>query len=185
MPGRSAWGWIVRASRDGAGGAGRDRWGGAGLCGAGRALSSCSRPDSAAEANRGGVFVDSKHWATPLLWRRGAGRGGAERDEAAGEGRPGRYGAGHARLAGCNGERQRRRGEVVWVGGEAVRRGPGRGGLARWGVPGLHKASRHSSAGGTPLFPPQEPSSEQPPSCAGWAAAVRVTESRRQKLFFC
>ena len=66
-----------------------------------------------------------------------------------------------------NGERQLRRGGVVRVGGRAVRRGSWRGGLAGWGVPGLHKASRSSSAGGTPHFPPQQPSSEQPPGGAG------------------
>ena len=78
----------------------------------------------------------------------GEGQGGAERGEAAWEGRPGRRGAGHSRLAGRNGEGQRLR----------VRRGPGRGELAGWGVPGLHKASCRSSAGGTPLSPPLQPS---------------------------
>ena len=82
-----------------AGGSGMDGWDGAGLCGVGPALSSCSRPGGAAEKN--------------------------------------------------------------------PRRGPGRGGLAGWGVQGLHTASPRSSAGEIRLFPPQQPSSEQPPGGAG------------------
>ena len=39
---------------------------------------------------------------------------------------------------------------------------------------GEHKASSSSSAGGIPLFPPQQPSGEQQQGSAGWAAAVRV-----------
>ena len=54
-------------------------------------------------------------------------------------------------------------------GGGRVRRGPGRGGLAGWGVPGLHKASHRSNAGETPLSLQQQPSSEQPPGGASIA----------------
>ena len=155
---------------------GKDGWGEAGLCSVGRALSSCSRPGGAAEMNAGGGILirnNGRPHCCSGEWRGGAGRG-----EAAGEGRPGRCGAGHARLAWRNGETQRqwRQGRGVLVGGGGtVRRGPGRGGVAGWGVPGLHKASRISSAGGIALFPPQQPSSEQPPGVAGWAAAGRVT----------
>ena len=63
----------------------------------------------------------------------------------------------------------------------SVRRGLGRGGLAGWGVPGLHRARIRSSAGGTPSsrsFFGEQPGPqlfcEQPPGGACWAAAVRV-----------
>ena len=49
-------------------------------------------------ANPGGGIVDSKHWATHCCGGEERGRG-AERVEAAWEGRPGLCGAGHARLA--------------------------------------------------------------------------------------
>ena len=98
-------------------------------------------------------------------------RGGAERGEAAspGEGRSGRCWAGHARLAGRDGERQRRQGRVVQVGGRGSQTWAWAWRVAGWGVPGLHKASRRSSTGGTPLSPQQQPSSEhwQPPGGAG------------------
>ena len=115
------------------------------------------RPGGAAEKNPGGFFSDSKHWATLLLLRRGAGRSGE--GEAAEEGRPGRCGAVHARLmlAGRDGIAAAGRGGAGLGGGEA---GGCRqtwawawpGGLAGWGVPGLQKASRSSSAGGIPIL---------------------------------
>ena len=90
-----------------AGGAGKDRWGGAGLCGVGRALSRCSRPGGAAEKNPGGGIFDSKHWATLLLrWR------GVRLPRR-------RCGVRHARLAGRN------------VTAEAGRGGAGGGGGGR------------------------------------------------------
>ena len=67
-------------------------------------------------------------------------------------------------------------------GGGAVRRG--------LGLPGLHKSSRGSSAGGTPpLFPPPQPSGEQPLGDAGWAAArggrkFAIAEIARTGFFF-
>ena len=77
----------------------------AGLGGIGRALSSCLRLGCAVEANPGCCIVDSKHWATPVSPHCCGGErlGGTERGEAAGEGRPGRCGAGHARLEGHDG----------------------------------------------------------------------------------
>ena len=169
-------GQAGRGGRSGKGLLGRGGLGRAWLCGGGRALSRCSRPSGAAEPRR-------RIPAAVLLIRNigrphccgGEGRGGAKRGEAAVEGRPGRCGAGNSRLAGRDGQRW---GRVGRVGGGAVRRGPGCGGLAGWGVPGMHKASRSSSSDGTPLFPvfpPPQPSGEQPPGGTGWAAAVRVT----------
>ena len=109
----------------------------------------------------------------------GEGRGGAERGEAAREGRPGRCGAGHARLAGRNWERQRRRGAGGGRGrsdvGLAWRVGPM--GCA-WTAQGEHS----SRAGGTPLFPQQQPSGEHPSGGAEWAAALRVTAAEILQL---
>ena len=136
-------------------------------------LSSKNLPGGAAEANSGGGFVDSKHWAAPLLRRRGAGLGlkGLTRTrhgeswlqrKAPAPGRPGRCGAWHAERAEHEGEGQRRGGVVLVGGGGAGRTGqsdvgrrmrPEHCGLAGWGGPGgpgpgLHKAKRHSSAAG-------------------------------------
>ena len=91
--------WLVLASRDGLGGAG--------LCGVGRALA----------AVRGLAVPRSRIPAAVLLIRNigdptvAAERGGAGRRGVR------RCGAGHARLAGRDGEGQRRRGGVVRVGG--------------------------------------------------------------------
>ena len=119
------------------------------------------------EEGRAGWVGRSRVWWGPRgSLRTGA---GAERGEAAspGEGRSGRCGAGHARH---NGKGWRSvmdrdgcgRGAAGRGGaGGVVRRGPGRGGLAGWGEPGLHKASRHSNTGRTRLSLQRQPFSEQ------------------------
>ena len=83
----------------------------------------------------------------PLLRRRGARRGRAERGEAAREVRPRRCWAGHAGRDGAGGWRGRAEPDgQTWA-------------WAWWvGRIGLHKARRRCSAGGIPLFQPQKPS---------------------------
>ena len=120
--GSAAEGWLVLDRRDGADGAERDGWGGAGLCGAERALSSCFWPGGAAEATRNPLddFVDSKDWATPLLRSRGVGRGG--------EGR-GSQGLGKDRTAWAMwGSWAREAGVARWRGTAAA----GQGGAGGW-----------------------------------------------------
>ena len=111
-------------SRDGAGGSGRDGWDGAGPCGAKRALTPLTAVFGPAVPRKWNPVAFSLIRKTGLPhccgWK---GLGGAERSEAAREGRPGRCGAaGHARLAWRDGEGQQRRGRVVrvggWVGGQ-------------------------------------------------------------------
>ena len=150
-------------SRDGAGGAGRDGWGAAGLCGAERVLSSCFGPAVPRRRISVAVSLIRKIGLSHCCGRKGL--GGAERSEAVIEGRPGRCGAaGHVRLAWCDGEGQQRRGSVVRVGGW--------GGGQTWvGVWNLWMGRAGNSQGkeqqqgrlNSALFQPQQPSGEQPP----------------------
>ena len=110
-------------------------------------------------ANPCGGFVDSKHWATPLLLSclRGEGRGrsGAKRT---GNGGLGDVGLGTLGGRGVMGRDSvtaaARRVGAGGVGGgqdRMVRRGTGRGGLTGRGGPGLHKARHRRRAGEAPI----------------------------------
>ena len=145
-------------------------------------LSSKNLPGGAAEANSGGGFVDSKHWAAPLLRRRGAGLGlkGLTRTrhgeswlqrKAPAPGRPGRCGAWHAERAEHEGEGQRRGGVVLVGGGGAGRTGqsdvgrrmrPEHCGLAGWGGPGGPGPGLPQQRWQNLLFPLPQHSREQP-----------------------